>query len=190
MLLQATAHTDKRYSTTLQSLDTSSVTIQIQRLIERHQLTRSQLLDIYDDYAASKSTLLASEPNETETKAQSVSLLSSGVEPLAESDIQSESLVEIDTDMESEKSTETEEGKNVDCDLDDEKTSPTVDSESIFSIMPSQVSNMQSLVSNAMETVSHSSGITLSEIGQKRKHFTLEDELKVQLSSFVEQLLE
>ena len=192
---QATEHTDKHYTTTAKSNDTSSVSIQVQQLIEHHQLTRSQLLTIYDNYEASKSALLT-ESNETDTKAQSdnvVNLLSSKVVLPAEDKIQSESLVEIDTDKESEMSMETEESKSVECDLDNgvkEKTSPAVDSESIFSAMPPQVNKMQNLVISAMETMSHTSGITLSEIGQKRKHFTLEDELKVQLSPFVEQLLE
>lgn len=53
----------------------------------------------------------------------------------------------------------------------------------------SHVGKMQSLVRSALESYETSSPIG-SEIGQKRKHFTLEEELRLQPSPFAQQLLE
>lgn len=53
----------------------------------------------------------------------------------------------------------------------------------------SQVGKMQSLVRTALESYETASPV-MSEIGQKRKHFTLEEELRLQPSPFAQQLLE
>ena len=53
----------------------------------------------------------------------------------------------------------------------------------------SQVGKMQSLVRTALESYETASPV-ISEIGQKRKHFTLEEELRLQPSPFAQQLLE
>ena len=53
----------------------------------------------------------------------------------------------------------------------------------------SHVGKMQSLVRSALESYETASPVT-SEIGQKRKHFTLEEELRLQPSPFAQQLLE
>ena len=53
----------------------------------------------------------------------------------------------------------------------------------------SHVGKMQTLVRTAMESYETASPVT-SEIGQKRKHFTLEEELRLQPSPFAQQLLE
>lgn len=53
----------------------------------------------------------------------------------------------------------------------------------------SHVGKMQSLVRSALESYETASPVG-SEIGQKRKHFTLEEELRLQPSPFAQQLLE
>ena len=53
----------------------------------------------------------------------------------------------------------------------------------------SHVGKMQSLVRSALESYETASPV-MSEIGQKRKHFTLEEELRLQPSPFAQQLLE
>ena len=53
----------------------------------------------------------------------------------------------------------------------------------------SHVGKMQSLVRSALESFETASPV-MSEIGQKRKHFTLEEELRLQPSTFAQQLLE
>lgn len=53
----------------------------------------------------------------------------------------------------------------------------------------SQVGKMQTLVRTALESYETASPV-MSEIGQKRKHFTLEEELRLQPSPFAQQLLE
>ena len=53
----------------------------------------------------------------------------------------------------------------------------------------SHVGKMQSLVRTALESYETASPV-MSEIGQKRKHFTLEEELRLQPSPFAQQLLE
>ena len=53
----------------------------------------------------------------------------------------------------------------------------------------SQVGKMQTLVRTALESYETASPV-ISEIGQKRKHFTLEEELRLQPSPFAQQLLE
>ncbi len=116
-----------------QLLPNAAVT-QIRELIDDHQLTKEQLLKIYDDHINSK---------------------------LQEQD----SLDSMDNHSQSM--------------LDEEENCPVV-----YRDTPPPLT---SVVTTTMTTIEELS----SEIGQKRKHFTLEDELNtVQMSPFVECLLE
>lgn len=155
------------------------VITQVQQLIEDHQLSRDDILAIYDNYAALKVSTMGNiqkaEVVESIQPDQTISLLSTELQ-----NEKTEHFIEIDTDAESNFT-----DNDNDVSLMD-KEAPIQD---VFLNVPPQVNKMQDLVSNAMETMSRTSGLT-SEIGQKRKYLTLEDELKVQLSPFVEQLLE
>ena len=113
-----------------QLLPNAAVT-QIRELIDDHQLTKEQLLKIYDDHIQSK---------------------------LQEQD-SADSMDDHTQSM-----------------LDEEENCPVV-----YRDTPPPLT---SVVTTTIEELS-------SEIGQKRKHFTLEDELNtVQMSPFVECLLE
>ena len=172
--------TDNLSSTQSSTLEVPhSVSVLLKALIERHAITREQLLGIYDEYAAQKL-------REAAVQAQAMMITTNStvgaVPPRRNSD-----QLQIMTDEEM-----TEDNLN--------DSEPISSEEQCLSHHrhleegETQVGKMQNLVRSALENYSTGSCLPATaviEIGKKRPaNFTLEEELRLQPSEFAQQLLE
>lgn len=154
----------------------NNVSVLIKALIERHALSREQLMGIYDEFAAQKI-------REAAAHAQSMMMVSNSsnvVPPRRDSDQQLQIMTEEDMNEDS---------------LNDSEPMPneeqTLEHHS-HEESEVQVGKMQNLVRSALENYTTGTGSSGSvEIGKKRPaNFTLEEELRLQPSPFAQQLLE
>lgn len=192
-----------------------SVTAQIKALIEAHRLSREQYMSIYDDYVTEKDQQARLSMTMAHAQAQAAAMLNA-TSVVAAARAGHGSRPQVTNSDVTENHSSPQEGLSSHTDIGDmpnpvsmetdtASNSEVCGDQNAVGVVPpslivdggeeeaegdgSQVGKMQSLVRSAMESYETASPVT-AELGQKRKHFTLEEELRLLPSPFAQQLLE
>ncbi len=166
----------------LDSVVPSSVRVLIRSLIERYQLTREQFVAIYDDYASCK-LLAAAVASSQQQQQQLAAQARADAHRESQQVLASSKLAEANGAGKNPAGQGGEEGggrARAPPPLTQEGDEPDEE-------LHGEVGKMQHLVQSAIKSYETSS---ISELGQKRKMFSLEEELNLKPSPFAQELLE